>query len=61
MMDYLSQERFKYQQVDFRKTFLIHLSSSMLWEMIVSNIITCMKTEDIRFKNAKWVVWSFNR
>ncbi|KAF7646494.1 hypothetical protein LDENG_00187380, partial [Lucifuga dentata] len=59
MMDYLSQEHFKYQQVDFNtvayqnelkpiavwkvgKTFLIHCSSSMLWEMIVSNI-TCMQ------------------
>ncbi|KAF7642272.1 hypothetical protein LDENG_00261030, partial [Lucifuga dentata] len=28
------------------KTFLIHRSSSMLWEMIVSNI-TCMKIEYI--------------
>ncbi|KAF7647144.1 hypothetical protein LDENG_00176920 [Lucifuga dentata] len=26
--------------------------------MIVSNI-TCMKTEYIRLKHAKWVVWSF--
>ncbi|KAF7645815.1 hypothetical protein LDENG_00197830 [Lucifuga dentata] len=70
MMDYLSQERFKYQQVDFNsvpnelkpmevwkvgKTFLIHHSSSMLWEMIVSNV-TCMKIEYIRLKHAKWVV-----
>ncbi|KAF7645293.1 hypothetical protein LDENG_00206950 [Lucifuga dentata] len=51
MMDYLSQERLQYQQVDF-KTFLIHRSSSMLWEMIVSNV-TCMKTEYIRLKHAK--------
>ncbi|KAF7642206.1 hypothetical protein LDENG_00262530 [Lucifuga dentata] len=35
------------------KTFLIHHSSSMLWEMTVSNI-TCMKTEYIRLKHAKW-------
>ncbi|KAF7642198.1 hypothetical protein LDENG_00262760 [Lucifuga dentata] len=41
------------------KTFLIHRSSSMLWEMIVSNV-TCMKIEYIRLKHAKWVVWSFN-
>ncbi|KAF7643105.1 hypothetical protein LDENG_00244950 [Lucifuga dentata] len=34
------------------KTFLIHRSSSMLWEMIVSNV-TCMKIEYIRFKHAK--------
>ncbi|KAF7644359.1 hypothetical protein LDENG_00223110 [Lucifuga dentata] len=27
--------------------------------MIVSNI-TCMKTEYIRLKHAKWVVWSEN-
>ncbi|KAF7643517.1 hypothetical protein LDENG_00238020 [Lucifuga dentata] len=40
------------------KTFLIHRSSSMLWEMIVSNV-TCMKIEYIRLKHAKWVVWSF--
>ncbi|KAF7641153.1 hypothetical protein LDENG_00291900 [Lucifuga dentata] len=40
------------------KTFLIHCSSSMLWEMIVSNV-TRMKTEYIRLKHAKWVVWSF--
>ncbi|KAF7641250.1 hypothetical protein LDENG_00287670, partial [Lucifuga dentata] len=40
------------------KTFLIHRSSSMLWEMVVSNI-TCMKIEYIRIKHAKWVVWSF--
>ncbi|KAF7643877.1 hypothetical protein LDENG_00231690, partial [Lucifuga dentata] len=40
------------------KTFLIHHSSSMLWEMIVSDV-TCMKTEYIRLKRAKWVVWSF--
>ncbi|KAF7642093.1 hypothetical protein LDENG_00264830 [Lucifuga dentata] len=40
------------------KTFLIHHSSSMLWEMIVSNV-TYMKTEYIRLKHAKWVVWSF--
>ncbi|KAF7652068.1 hypothetical protein LDENG_00102090, partial [Lucifuga dentata] len=40
------------------KTFLIHRSSSMLWEMIVSNV-TCMKTEYIRLKHAKQVVWSF--
>ncbi|KAF7641355.1 hypothetical protein LDENG_00283790, partial [Lucifuga dentata] len=75
MMDYLSQERFKYQQVDFNgvpkknelksmevwkvgKTFLIHHSSSMLWEMIVSNV-TCLKILYIRLKHAKWVVWSF--
>ncbi|KAF7647806.1 hypothetical protein LDENG_00166260 [Lucifuga dentata] len=42
------------------KTFLIHRSSSMLWEMIVSNVM-CMKIEYIRLKHAKWVVWSFNR
>ncbi|KAF7643731.1 hypothetical protein LDENG_00233810 [Lucifuga dentata] len=41
------------------KTFLIHRSSSMLWEMIVCNVI-CMKIEYIRFKHAKWMVWSFN-
>ncbi|KAF7644049.1 hypothetical protein LDENG_00228930 [Lucifuga dentata] len=35
------------------KTFLIHCSSSMLWEMTVSNV-TCMKTEYIRLKHAKW-------
>ncbi|KAF7642628.1 hypothetical protein LDENG_00254200 [Lucifuga dentata] len=35
------------------KTFLIHRSSSMLWEMIGSNV-TCMKTEYIRLKYAKW-------
>ncbi|KAF7663984.1 hypothetical protein LDENG_00192720 [Lucifuga dentata] len=74
MMDYLSQERFKYQQVDFnslpeltetngslegrKKNVLIHRSSSMLWEMIVSNV-TCMKIEYIRLKHAKWTVWSF--
>ncbi|KAF7649115.1 hypothetical protein LDENG_00146710 [Lucifuga dentata] len=40
------------------KTFLIHCSSSMLWEMIVSKV-TCMKIEHIRLKHAKWVVWSF--
>ncbi|KAF7647449.1 hypothetical protein LDENG_00172310 [Lucifuga dentata] len=40
------------------KTFLIHRSSSMLWEMIVSNM--CMNIEYIRLKHAKWVVWSFN-
>ncbi|KAF7647231.1 hypothetical protein LDENG_00175520 [Lucifuga dentata] len=40
------------------KTFLIHRSSSMLWEMIVSNI-TCMKIEYTRLKHAKWVEWSF--
>ncbi|KAF7645268.1 hypothetical protein LDENG_00207170 [Lucifuga dentata] len=40
------------------KTFLIHHSSSMLWEMIVSNV-TCMKIEYIRLKHAKWPVWSF--
>ncbi|KAF7646502.1 hypothetical protein LDENG_00187300 [Lucifuga dentata] len=40
------------------KTFLIHRSSSMLWEMIVSNV-TCMKIEYIRLKHAKWMVWSF--
>ncbi|KAF7641686.1 hypothetical protein LDENG_00274790, partial [Lucifuga dentata] len=41
------------------KTFLIHRSSSMLWEMIVSKV-TCMKIKYIRIKHAKWVVWSFN-
>ncbi|KAF7647014.1 hypothetical protein LDENG_00179000, partial [Lucifuga dentata] len=41
------------------KTFLIHHSSSMLWEMIVSNL-TCMKIEYIRLKHAKWVVWSLS-
>ncbi|KAF7645834.1 hypothetical protein LDENG_00197640 [Lucifuga dentata] len=41
------------------KTFLIHRSSSMLWEMIVSNIM-CMKIGYIRLKHAKRVVWSFN-
>ncbi|KAF7641613.1 hypothetical protein LDENG_00276280, partial [Lucifuga dentata] len=40
------------------KTFLIHRSSSILWKMIVSNV-TCMKTEYIRLKHAKWTVWSF--
>ncbi|KAF7650095.1 hypothetical protein LDENG_00131640 [Lucifuga dentata] len=40
------------------KTFLIHRSSSMLWEMIVSNIM-CMKIEYLRLKHAKWTVWSF--
>ncbi|KAF7643434.1 hypothetical protein LDENG_00239540 [Lucifuga dentata] len=40
------------------KTILIHGSSGMLWEMIVSNV-TCMKIEYIRVKHAKWVVWSF--
>ncbi|KAF7641599.1 hypothetical protein LDENG_00276400, partial [Lucifuga dentata] len=40
------------------KTFVIHCSSSMFWEMIVSNV-TCMKIEYIRLKHAKWVVWSF--
>ncbi|KAF7656202.1 hypothetical protein LDENG_00045120, partial [Lucifuga dentata] len=38
--------------------FLIHCSSSMLWEMIVSNLM-CMKIEYIRLKHAKWVVWYF--
>ncbi|KAF7643161.1 hypothetical protein LDENG_00244210, partial [Lucifuga dentata] len=33
-------------------------SSSILWEMIVSNV-TCMKIEYIRLKHAKWMVWSF--
>ncbi|KAF7644654.1 hypothetical protein LDENG_00218330, partial [Lucifuga dentata] len=42
------------------KTFLIHCSSSMLWEMIVNNV-TCMKIEYIRLKHAKWLVWSFNQ
>ncbi|KAF7643162.1 hypothetical protein LDENG_00244190 [Lucifuga dentata] len=42
------------------KTFLIHHSSSMLWEMIVSNV-TCMKIEFIRLNHEKWVVWSFNK
>ncbi|KAF7643317.1 hypothetical protein LDENG_00241680 [Lucifuga dentata] len=51
MMDYLSQERLQYQQVD-EKSFLIHRSSSMLWEMIVSNIM-CRKTEYIKLKHAK--------
>ncbi|KAF7656318.1 hypothetical protein LDENG_00044070 [Lucifuga dentata] len=37
------------------KTFLIHRSSSMLWEMIVSNV-TCTKIEYIRLKHEKWVV-----
>ncbi|KAF7644994.1 hypothetical protein LDENG_00212320, partial [Lucifuga dentata] len=41
------------------KTIIIHRSSSMLWEMIVSNL-TCMKFEYIRLKHAKWTVWSFN-
>ncbi|KAF7647070.1 hypothetical protein LDENG_00177930 [Lucifuga dentata] len=41
------------------KIFLIHLSSSMLWGMIVSNV-TCMKIEYIRLKHAKWLAWSFN-
>ncbi|KAF7648806.1 hypothetical protein LDENG_00151430 [Lucifuga dentata] len=36
------------------KTFLIHCSSSMLWEMIVSNVM-CMKIEYIRVKHAEWV------
>ncbi|KAF7662847.1 hypothetical protein LDENG_00224650 [Lucifuga dentata] len=73
MMDCLSQECFKYQQVDLivyqnelkpvavwkvGKTLLIHHSSSMLWEMIVSNV-TCMKIEYIKLKCAKWLVWSF--
>ncbi|KAF7645243.1 hypothetical protein LDENG_00207740 [Lucifuga dentata] len=40
------------------KIFLIHRSSSMLWEMIVSNV-TWMKIEHIRLKHSKWVVWSF--
>ncbi|KAF7642976.1 hypothetical protein LDENG_00247080 [Lucifuga dentata] len=40
------------------KTFLIHCSSSMLCEMTFSNV-TCMKTEYIRLKHAKWTVWSF--
>ncbi|KAF7642236.1 hypothetical protein LDENG_00261830 [Lucifuga dentata] len=40
------------------KTFLIHLSNSMLLEMIVSNL-TCMTIEYISFKCAKWIVWSF--
>ncbi|KAF7648571.1 hypothetical protein LDENG_00154820 [Lucifuga dentata] len=70
MIDYLSQESFKYQQVDFnsvpelietngglesREKKLNHHSSSMLWEMIVSNV-TYMKIEYIRFKCAKWRV-----
>ncbi|KAF7646174.1 hypothetical protein LDENG_00192160 [Lucifuga dentata] len=41
------------------KTFLIHLSSFILWEMTVSNV-TCMKIEYIRLIHAKWPVWSFN-
>ncbi|KAF7641640.1 hypothetical protein LDENG_00275660 [Lucifuga dentata] len=41
------------------KTFLIQRSSSILWEMIVSDV-TCMKIEYIRLKHAKWMVWSFN-
>ncbi|KAF7642905.1 hypothetical protein LDENG_00248460 [Lucifuga dentata] len=41
------------------KTFLIYCSSTMLWEMIVSNV-TCMKIEYIRLKHAKWLIWSFN-
>ncbi|KAF7640968.1 hypothetical protein LDENG_00002590 [Lucifuga dentata] len=40
------------------KTFLIHHSSSMLWEMIVSNV-KCMKIEYIRLKHSKWMVWCF--
>ncbi|KAF7663677.1 hypothetical protein LDENG_00205020 [Lucifuga dentata] len=35
-----------------------HHSSSMLWEMTISNL-TCMKIEYIRLKHAKWVVGSF--
>ncbi|KAF7643963.1 hypothetical protein LDENG_00230490 [Lucifuga dentata] len=60
MMDYLFQECLKYQQVEFRKTFLIHCSSFILREMIVSNV-TCMKIKYIRLKHAKWLVWSFNK
>ncbi|KAF7648815.1 hypothetical protein LDENG_00151310 [Lucifuga dentata] len=41
------------------KTFLIHCSSSMLWEMIVNNVM-CMKIECIRLRHEKWMVWSFN-
>ncbi|KAF7643278.1 hypothetical protein LDENG_00242370 [Lucifuga dentata] len=41
------------------KTFLIHSSRSMFWEMIVSSNVTCMKIEYIRLKHAIWVVWSF--
>ncbi|KAF7665031.1 hypothetical protein LDENG_00157440 [Lucifuga dentata] len=41
------------------KNFLIHRSSSMLWEMIVSKVM-CLKIECIRIKHAKWLVWSFN-
>ncbi|KAF7647508.1 hypothetical protein LDENG_00171370 [Lucifuga dentata] len=40
------------------KTFLIHRSSSMLWEMIVSNVM-CMKIEYIRLKYAKWCFSEF--
>ncbi|KAF7645198.1 hypothetical protein LDENG_00208530 [Lucifuga dentata] len=40
------------------KTFLIHCSSSMLLEMIVSNV-TCINIEYIRLKHAKWLVWPF--
>ncbi|KAF7643757.1 hypothetical protein LDENG_00234090, partial [Lucifuga dentata] len=36
------------------KTFLIHCSSSMLWEMIARNV-TCMKIEYIRLKHEKWL------
>ncbi|KAF7641146.1 hypothetical protein LDENG_00292090, partial [Lucifuga dentata] len=46
----LSQACFSYQEVG--KTFLIQCSSSMLWEMIVSNI-TCMKIEYNRLKHVK--------
>ncbi|KAF7654975.1 hypothetical protein LDENG_00062620 [Lucifuga dentata] len=68
MMDYLSknitsinkliliayQNKLKQMAVwKVGKTFLIHHSSSMLWEMIVSNV-TCMKIEYIRLKHEKW-------
>ncbi|KAF7651232.1 hypothetical protein LDENG_00113860 [Lucifuga dentata] len=42
------------------KTFLIHRSSSMLWEMIVSNI-TCMKIKHIRLKLAFDVARGFGK
>ncbi|KAF7641573.1 hypothetical protein LDENG_00277260, partial [Lucifuga dentata] len=35
------------------KTILIYCSSSMLWEIILSNV-TCMKIEYIGLKHAKW-------